>query len=79
MNIKKDKYYNTEIMVLNYLVQHPTEYPHIKKEYFHREDTQDIFEYIRKCKNPIPKVELGMTKLAEPDVIDTVKDYLYYL
>ena len=59
-------------MVLNYLVEHPTEYPHIKKEYFHRKDTQDIFEYIRKCKNSIPKIELGMTKLAEKDVIDTI-------
>ena len=72
MYIKKDESFNTEIMVLNYLVQHPTEYPHIKKEYFHRKDTQDIFEYIRKCKNSIPKIELGMTKLAEKDVIDTI-------
>lgn len=72
MQIKKDESYNTEIMVLNYLVEHPTEYPHIKKEYFHRKDIQDIFEYIRKCKKPIPKVELGMTKLAEKDVIDTI-------
>ena len=72
MYIKKDESFNTEIMVLNYLVEHPTEYPHIKKEYFHRKDTQDIFEYIRKCKKPIPKIELGMTKLAEPDVIDTI-------
>ena len=72
MYIKKDESFNTEIMVLNYLVEHPTEYPHIKKEYFHRKDTQDIFEYIRKCKKPIPKIELGMTKLAEKDVIDTI-------
>ena len=72
MYIKKDESFNTEIMVLNYLVEHPTEYPHIKKEYFHRKDTQDIFEYIRKCKNSIPKIELGMTKLAEKDVIDTI-------
>ena len=30
-------------MVLNYLVEHPTEYPHIKKEYFHRKEYSGYF------------------------------------
>ena len=48
--MNKDNSFNTEMMVLSHLVKHPTDYPNIKKEYFHRKDTQDIFEYIRKCK-----------------------------
>ena len=39
----KDNSFNTEMMVLSHLVKHPTDYPNIKKEFFHRKDTQGIF------------------------------------
>ena len=45
MQIKKDESFNTEIMVLNYLVEHPTDYPNINKEYFEDKELQKIFCY----------------------------------
>ena len=60
------------MMVLSHLVKHPTDYPNIKKEFFHRKDTQGIFEYIRKCKEPVTMNELAITELAEPDLIKAI-------
>ena len=68
----KDNSFNTEMMVLSHLVKHPTDYPNIKKEFFHRKDTQGIFEYIRKCKEPVTMNELAITELAEPDLIKAI-------
>ena len=68
----KDNSFNTEMMVLSHLVKHPTDYPNIKKEFFHRKDTQGIFEYIRKCKEPVTMNELAITELAEPELIKAI-------
>ena len=70
--MNKDNSFNTEMMVLSHLVKHPTDYPNIKKEFFHRKDTQGIFEYIRKCKEPVTMNELAITELAEPDLIKAI-------
>lgn len=70
--MNQDKSFNTEMMVLSHLVKHPTDYPNIKKEFFHRKDTQGIFEYIRKCKEPVTMNELAITELAEPDLIKAI-------
>ena len=70
--MNKDNSFNTEMMVLSHLVKHPTDYPNIKKEFFHRKDTQGIFEYIRKCKEPVTMNELAITELAEPELIKAI-------
>ena len=70
--MNKDNSFNTEMMVLSHLAKHPTDYPNIKKEFFHRKDTQGIFEYIRKCKEPVTMNELAITELAEPDLIKAI-------
>ena len=64
--------YNVQMMVLNHLTKHPTDYPNINKEYFEDKELQKAFEVIRTFKTEIPAEELVVTDEIDDGIVNSI-------